>query len=497
MKRYLLIPGALLLITAFIRSAVNVEWDTTSYGLAAAGGLIALATAIWNRHEVIEWLRDPRGVFAVTTGIAVALGVAAVVMINIAVWYRPWSVDLTASGRNVVTDETRAILARLEEPVVLRQYGATPPVDQLTRSFARQSRLLRVEEADPDRAREDSLKYGVSGRGQVVVLAGEKFRRIEQPNEQALVTAILQVTSDEQPVVCFVTGHNERGLQDTSPAGIASLRETLEASNYKPETISLLEGDVPASCRAVVIAGAQQEFLPAELVRLTAYADKQGRVAVLLDPQPAAAFSTFLKPRGVDPQPGRILDASGAGQSMGLGATAPFALTYHDHPITRGFALPTFYDGALPLAVIGQPELGGIPTALAQTSPRSFATTRTDQIIAFDKTRDQGGPLTLAAATTLRTGRLPGEETRIVVFADSDFIANASRGYQANRSLFLRSLAWLLGEQEATIVAVDSRENRRILMTPRTQAWMYIVNLGILPLIPLLAGIVVYVRSKR
>jgi ABC-type uncharacterized transport system involved in gliding motility auxiliary subunit len=82
------------------------------------------------------------------------------------------------------------------------------------------------------------------------------------------------------------------------------------------------------------------------------------------------------------------------------------------------------------------------------------------------------------------------------VFGDSDFVSNAS-GHQPNREIFLRSMAWLLGEQEATIVSVDSRENRRILLTPRMRAWMYIVNLGVLPLIPLLAGIVVYVRSRR
>ena len=97
----------------------------------------------------------------------------------------------------------------------------------------------------------------------------------------------------------------------------------------------------------------------------------------------------------------------------------------------------------------------------------------------------------------MKTGRLPGEETRLVVFADSDFIANAFSAYLNNRELFLRSLAWLLGEQEATIVSVDNRENRRILLAPRMQAWMYIVNLGLLPLIPLIAGIVVYLRSKR
>jgi ABC-type uncharacterized transport system involved in gliding motility auxiliary subunit len=497
MKRYLAIPGSLLLITAFIRSAVNVEWDRTGIGLAIAGAAILAITVAWNWQEVVEWVRDPRGVFAVTTGISVAVFVAAIVMLNIAVWYRPWSVDLTASGRNQVTDDTRAILARLDEPVVLKEFGDVPKVDQLLRSFARESRSLSIEMADPEKARQESLQYGVTGMGQVVVLAGDKFRRVAEPNEQALVTAILQVTNEQQRVVCFVTGHGERGLEDKGATGLDSLRETLEASNYKTQQISLLEGGVPSSCEALIVAGPEGDLLPDEQARLTAYTDKFGHLALLLDPDPAASFAWLLKPRGIEPRAGRILDASGTGQSMGLGAAAPFALRYRDHPITRGFARPTFYEGARPLSVIENPEYGGFPISIAESSEKSFSTTRTDQIIGFDKATDQVGPLTLAAATTLRASRIPGEETRIVVFGDSDFISNAARGYQANREIFLRSLAWLLGEQEATIVAVDSRENRRILLTGRTQAIMYIVNLGVLPLIPLLAGIVVYIRSRR
>lgn len=496
MKRYLAIPGALLLITAFIRSAVNVEWDTTSIALALAGALIVAVTVVWNRQDVVDWVRDPRGVFAVTTGISVALFVAAIVMLNIAVWYNPWSVDLTASGRNEVTDETKAILARLDEPVVLRQFGRTPMLDQLLRSLERESRQLRVEVADPVRDRQQAIDYGVTASGQVVVVAGEKFRKIEEPNEPALVTAILQVTGDEPRVVCFATGHGERGLQDRGAGGLDALRTALEAANYQPQPVSLLEGHVPQECGALVVAGPRQAFLPNEVERLTAYTDRRGRLAVLLEPDPAPAFGELLGPRGIEPGAGRILDASGAGSGLGLGSTAPLALSYPDHPVTRGFASATFYEGARPLTVLAQPEVGGKPTAIAETSPRSFATTRTDAIIGFDEARDRRGPLTLAAATTLKAGRLPGEETRLVVFGDSDFVSNGSR-WAPNREFFLRALAWLLGEQEATIVAVDNRENRRILLTERMRAWMYIVNLGVLPLIPLVAGVVVYLRSRR
>jgi hypothetical protein len=224
MKRYLAIPGALLLITAFIRSAVNVEWDRTGVALAAAGAVIVLITLVWNWKEVVEWLRDPRGVFAVTTGITVAVFVAAIVMLNIAVWYNPWSLDLTASGRNQVTEETRRILSRLEKAVVLRQFGpAAPHVEQLLRTFERESPRIRVEVVDPTRERDQAIRYGISRDGSVVVLADDSFRKVEEPNEQSVLTAILQATTNEKRIVCFVTGHGERGLPDKGPGGLAAL----------------------------------------------------------------------------------------------------------------------------------------------------------------------------------------------------------------------------------------------------------------------------------
>ena len=499
MKRYLVVPGALLLITAFLRASLNLEWTSAEYLLAAAGAVVVAVAVVWNRADVLEWIRDPRGVFAVTTGVTVALFVAALVMLNIAVWYNPWSVDLTRSGRNEVTDETRAILARLEAPVALRQFGRDrdPRVEQLLRSFERETPRVRVEFADVDRDRDLAARYGVIKLGTVVALAGDKFRKVEDPNEQALVTAVLQVTSEQERVVCFATGHGERGLADQSATGLSTLAEMLQAANYLPERVSLLEGDVPERCQGLVIAGPREEHTPPEIARLTAYGDRGGRIAVLLEPAPAASLAQWLRPLGIEPGGGAIIDTSGAGQSVGGGPRTPLAVRYADHPITRGFEIATMYEGARPLRILPQAELGGKPTLLAETSPRSFATPVTESVPAFDQGRDTAGPLALAAATTIGGQRRQEEQMRLAVFGDADFISNAFVRRQGNRDFFLRTVAWLLGEQEATIVNVDERENRRIELTQRTRVWMYIVNLGVLPLLPLLAGILVFVRSRR
>jgi len=85
------------------------------------------------------------------------------------------------------------------------------------------------------------------------------------------------------------------------------------------------------------------------------------------------------------------------------------------------------------------------------------------------------------------------QEPRIVVTGDSDFLANGLITWTANRDLAVRMIAWLAGVEAARVVAVSDRQNRRIQLTERRRAWMYAVNLGVLPLLPL----VVYgVRSR-
>jgi hypothetical protein len=500
MKRYLALPGALFIITAFLRTTINVAWDGGSVALAVAGAIIVALTAVWNRREVVAWIRDPRGVFAVTSAIAVALFLAALVMINIAVWYNPWSVDLTASGRNQVSAGTRAILQRVQRPVTLRQFGraADTRVEQLLRGFAREVPAMTVEFVDVERERALTTKYGVIKLGTVVVAAGDKFRKVEDPNEQSVITAILQATSDEDRVVCFVTGHGERGLADETAGGLGRLNATLQASNYRTERMSLLETDVPAACAVVVMAGPRQEYSASELERLTAFARRGGRVAILLEPDPLPSLHAWLTPLGIEPLPRAIVDLSGAGRTVGGGPRTPLAVAYGTHEITQGFEIATMFDEVRPLRALEHPAGGGRPVALAQTSPRSFATSAADSEPAFNAARgDSEGPFTLAAATTIGPASRPGEQFRLVVFGDSDFISNGYLRRQGNRDFFLRSLAWLLGEEEATVVAVDERENRRIELTEQTRAWMYIVNLGLLPLIPLAAGIVVFIRSRR
>lgn len=502
MKKFSYLPGFVLVIAAVFRAAWTLRWDPTDTWLLAGGLVVVGVSLVWNRGEIVEWFHDPRGIFAVNTSLSLVLLAGILVLINILTWYRPLSIDLTASGRNSLTPETQKLLADLKTDVSLRQFGRIrdPKVDQLLRAFADRGRRVAIEFVDAERQAREARELGIVRYGTVVVAVGSKYRKVEDVTEQALDTAIIQVTSDTVPLVCFLAGHGERGLTDTSGAGLTRFRDVLKASNYDVRPLSILTEDVPASCGAVVVAGPQREIGDSELDRLTRFLQRGGRVGVLIDPAPSASLSTWLRRFGIKPVDGVIVDESSAGRAVGGGPETALALGYGDHPITRGFGVATMFDGARPLETTEFADIGGKPVVLALTSDQSFV--RKSGADATVGSAGRQGALSLAAATAINTrdrrfGAPLNDEGRIVVFGDSDFISNALVARQGNRDLFIRTISWLIGETERHTVNVGERENRRIDLTERAKFWMYVVNLGLIPALPLAGGVAVLIRSKR
>jgi ABC-type uncharacterized transport system involved in gliding motility auxiliary subunit len=255
---------------------------------------------------------------------------------------------------------------------------------------------------------------------------------------------------------------------------------------------------VPQFCSVLVIAGPRSGLQPDELQRLDAYISTGGRLALLIDPPVDAGIAEWLKRYGIQAGQGIVIETGRAGRAVGAGPESPLALGYSSHPITRGFEIATIYDRAVPLDVIKTDV--GKPAGIAATGNEAFERRgMTGPLDQFLEGRDRRGPLTLAVASHIPRGgpaaALP--EPRLVVVGDSDFITNGWIGRQGNRDLAVRVIAWLAGEEEARIVSMADRQNRRISLTERARLYMYLVNLGLLPLVPLAAGLVQLLRSRR
>jgi hypothetical protein len=500
MRTLAFLPGALMLAAGVLWAAFTLSW-TVPTAVLAGGGLLALAVGVAaNWKGVREWFGDPRGVFALNTGLSTLLLVSALGLVNALAGLRAVTFDWTEAGRNTLAPETALMLERLGTDVVLKQMGR--PRDTASRAllgaFASRNPRIRVETVDIDASPAEARRYGVTRTGSVVAEAGRRFRRVDTVTEPALATAVLQVSSAVEPRVCFATGEGGHGLSDAGPQGLSGLASVLAASNYEPAPISLLAGDVPGTCGALVLAGVPNGLQPDALAGIERYLMRGGRLLLAVDPPADPGVASFLARFGVTVGQGVVIETSGAGRAVGAGPENPISFIYHDHPITRGFDERTIFGRAVPLGVA--PTEIGDPKPLASTADTAFE--RVDlmsQSAEFREGRDRRGPFALAVATSIprgsRDAALP--EPRIVVTGDSDFLANGLITWTANRGLAVRMIAWLSGVEEARVVTVSERQNRRVPLTERRRTWMYLVNLGVLPLLPLAAWLVLRAANNK
>ena len=105
--------------------------------------------------------------------------------------------------------------------------------------------------------------------------------------EEAVTSALIEVTEDK-PAVCYVTkGHGELGVEDASPVrGMSLLSRQLRNRNFEVRTLDLATvGEVPRDASMVFVPGPVTPFSAAENDRLRKYLqERNGRVLVMLDP---------------------------------------------------------------------------------------------------------------------------------------------------------------------------------------------------------------------
>ena len=500
MKRFAFLPGALMIAAAVLWAAFALRWTWPAVVLAC-GGLLSLVVGVAaNWKGLRAWLADPRGVFALNTSLATIVLAAILILVNALAGLRGTTFDWTEAGRNTLAAESAALVRGLGTGVVMKQMGRPrdPSVRALLDAFAAGSPRVRVETVDIDAAPAEARRYGVTRAGSIVVESASRFRRVDLPTEPAIATAILQVTRDREPRVCFAAGEGGHGLSDAGPQGLSGLASVLAASGFRADAVSLPQAGVPGDCAVVVFAGMPNGLPAATWDAVNRYLDQGGRLLVAVDPPVDAGIAAFLARFGITTGHGVIVETSAAGRAIGAGPENPVSSEYRDHPVTRGFDERIILGRAVPLGTA--PTEIGRPVALALTAATAFE--RVDlvsQAAEPREGRDRRGPFALAVATTIprgsRDAALP--EPRLIVTGDSDFLANGLITWRANREFAVRMVAWLAGEEEARVVAAGDRQNRRVPLTERRAAWMYVVNLGVLPLLAPAAGLIaLWLRSR-
>lgn len=278
-------------------------------------------------------LRAPRRALTVL-GIVGAVALAVNVNLLAARFFRRW--DFTQDALYTLSEPTRRTLAALDSPidvVVLlnRSDPLATSVRHLLKAYRSETAMLRVKELDPEQnpaefsaiQRKYDIAAGMTAEGQaytdasVIVARGERhwfvtaddLMRLDAEGdhvrpalEQALTESIANVLVEGKLTICFSRGHQERGLYDAGPEGLAEFRARIEKNNYVVEERDLGVARVTANlsgCRVLVLGGPRLPFAEGD-AKAIARAVEAGTSLFALIP-PMLGADGKLRSSGLEP----------------------------------------------------------------------------------------------------------------------------------------------------------------------------------------------------
>lgn len=406
--------------------------------------------------------------------------------------------DMTATGRNSLSQASIDLLQQLKEPVRITvfakdQSSVRSSAKELIGRYQERYAAIELRWVDPDREPQRVREQGIRVEGTLLIEVGGRQEKLEQLDEQSLTNALIRLQRGAKPTLSFVQGHGERRPNGQANHDLSTWVKELQARGFLIKETTLgakLEAGNEAS--VLVLSQPQTELLPGEVEVLLQYLTQGGNLLWLAEPGPQRGLEPVQELLGVKVLPGTLVDLVGQLLANNAALTVATVESYHPHPLLRGFDLQTLFPFA---AGLGQePAESWQATELITTTSGWSETGDIGAEVAYDPDSDIKGPLPLAIAFTRR---VEGRAQRVIVIGDGDFLSNSYLGNGGNLQLAMNMVNWLSADESflniAPLVAGDLTLNF-------TRMQMLLIGGGFLLLLPLalaLYGAVICWKRKR
>lgn len=503
---YLSSIGLALLIAGWIRFTYQNELSGLTEGILIAGGVLVLAAIAVGFGAILQFFSKRSSQLGTNTTILVLSVIAILIVANYLGYRYHKRFDLTTEKLYTLSNQTTKIVKGLKTDVniVLFSKKSDSSLDDLMDEYRNLSSHIRFRTVDPQERPDVAKEYAVKRMEEIVVASGGRTEHLD-PNplpddsEEDITTAILKVTRDKVKDVCFVEGHGEGSLSDTGERGYARADAGLKREGYETQSVNLVkQGGVPSDCNVVVIAGPQEAFFPAEVDSVEKYLDSGGKLMILADPQVDTKLDPVYDSWNISVGKNIVVDASGLGQLVGAGPAAPLVVDYGDSPITKNFTrMMTIFPMARTISIADKSKIEPAAVELLKTSGQSFtipSLSKGQQKVKYDPSTDTLGPLSLGVAASMTSGKSKG--ARLVVIGSSSFAANPWIGDQKNGDLFYNAIDWLAQDENLISIRPKTPTNRNVTLTDAQAALFKWIDIGLIPGIVILTGIVVWWKRR-
>jgi ABC-type uncharacterized transport system involved in gliding motility auxiliary subunit len=465
--------------------------------------------------------------------------------------YRRW--DFSRDQKYSLSDKTKRVLDSLKGKLRITVFFSpntpiTSDVENLLTEYQYAAKgKIDVEHINPEvnfsRAKELFDKYKVvtdesllvldyDGRNKTVkasemadvdqtgMAMGEGPRVTSFKGEQAITSAIIDLSEGKKNVIGYVLGHKEPAIAEAAPnlmspeqqprSPVTVLKTFIENENVKLQELNLFNVDaIPADMRAIMIVGPQYDFSDREILLLRDFWNKQGRILLLLDPSAKTPkLDAFLNDLGVRVNDDRLMAIVRTGIEEIARVRDVIGRFLGDSPITKRLAdvRAPFVGGTCSLTLEPQrAQSAGVqlePLVQAEKGYWGEVDYNSDDPakLEFDQNRDHSAPLTIAASVEKGGSgdeRVRINSSRMVVVTNATFVQdNALTQEQQALDFVSGSLNWLMSREQMIGIAPKVPTPLTFTLNEnelRNLRWLVLV---LIPLVPAIIGSAVWWRRR-
>ena len=500
--------GLACVVAGFLRYSIQNELLRASQILLIAGGVLLLAAIVIGFQGLIGFFTRRSSQMG-SNAILLSLAVFAIlVVLNFLGFRHSKRFDLTTEKIFSLSDQTRKVVGGLQQDVNVIRFArpsdSGPDAQHFTDLMVEYKHLsphFKFQEVNPQEKPDIAQQYGAKHFNDVIIASGAQKLPLEggvegNISEADVTNAILKVTRGTEKKVCFITGHGEKSLEDTSVEGYGQMAQNLKKETYTTDTINLVSGNgVPADCAVVVISGPTKPYFPEEVSDVQKYLDAGGKVFIQIDPDTDPKLDPIFQEWNVSVGSNVVIDASGMGQLLGAGPEIPLVIQYGDSPITKTLARQmTYFPLARTVSIADKAKPEPTSVELLMTSAQSFTKAKLEHKVAYDPKTDKLGPLSLGVAASEAKG---DKSARLVVIGDSDFAENQVLGGPgADGDLFLNTVNWLAQDENLISIRPKPETSRHLTLTLAQATGLAWVERLFLPGLVIIFGISVWWKRR-
>jgi len=416
--------------------------------------------------------------------------------------------DWTYGQRNSLTEPTIHLLDAMPEDINLNVYlpeqsSMRAAVEELLKRYQHHKSNFNYRLLNPDLDIELAKAENISRYGQVVIKYKNKKETLDNLNETILGNALSRLSRSQFTHAVFLEGHGERKLFDNSNTSYSKLVNALTEKGINVSSHNLLNGNLPADTSIVIIAGASHAYLPGETERLQQFIKAGGNLLWLQDPDSNNKLDALGKQLKLVFNNGILVDADPQLRAtLRIEHPATIAvLQYNLHEITKRIPYNTLFmlAGGVDFVPGDKSEWQGTTLFSSRESTWSETSSLLTKQIDFEKDKgDVLGPLPMAQALqrNLTIDDKPVTQ-RVVVVADSDFLANSYIGAGANLLLGQNIFNWLSQDEQLLSFEIKSAPDLQLQFSDMQVTFIGLAFLVFLPGALLLTGLLIWRKRKR